>query len=428
MSEKEKENPVEGNGETPEEETPEIPLEQVKDTIEKIRDEIGEVRNLYEEIIKNLPEEEGEETPSFEEWLKALHEILEEEKRRRKKYPRYPWLYYPPYYPYYPYYPKPRREEEEEEEEEEESPEGVGVVSGETDEHQKAIEKVVEALQNPKIIREQWEPTVVDVTTKELTGHLRDICMLSQVIRGKPGDVVNIPFVKDFDFDVLATVGGAFTEKTGLVGSVSTTLKEAGMYTTISYADAEKLGVDIIAELEEKMRTAALRAEDQVILDALMADADVPELDKSGSTSFDADFVAEAIGVMQSQQKEVQPGDCVLVLGPSFYEDLLRDIMGAMALVFARPDVIQKGRLAEFLGVEIRVCGYLPEWDTVNKYVSAYLIKRKSAVAFAPKRDLLVETEKLTKDRKIQLTASHTFGVVVIDDKAAVEIKVGAGL
>ena len=96
-----------------------------------------------------------------------------------------------------------------------------------------------------------------------------------------------------------------------------------------------------------------------------------------------------------------------------------------MGLVFARPDVVQKGRLTEFMGVDIVV---VPKANMPTKtvdstdYKCAYLIMKNRAVVFAPKRELLVETERLTKERKVQLTATHTFGCVVIDSNAAVEI------
>ena len=317
----------------------------------------------------------------------------------------------------YPYYPGP----------EDELPEGQGAVSEPQD--WANLEKIAESIKNPSSLREQWEPTCVDITTKEVTGHLRDLCMLSQVIKGKAGDVVNIPYVKDFDLEILTNVGDSISaETTDLIGSVPTVLGEAAFYTTLNYSDLEKLNANVLAKLEEKTRTAALRAEDQVILDLLMADADVTELDKSAQTNFDADFVADATTSMRGAGKEVEPGDCAIVLSAKFYDDLMKDVMGSMSLVFARPDVIQKGRLTEFLGVEVRIAGYLPEWDVTNHYVAAYLIKKKASVAFAPKRDLLIETEKLTKERKLQLTGSHTFGKVVFDPKAAVEIKIGTTL
>jgi hypothetical protein len=71
------------------------------------------------------------------------------------------------------------------------------------------------------------------------------------------------------------------------------------------------------------------------------------------------------------------------------------------------------------MGVNIAIGNYLP---TVTSKYSAYLIHRNAAV-LAPKRELLLETERNTRDRKVKLTGSHTFGRVILDNKATVEIK-----
>ena len=39
--------------------------------------------------------------------------------------------------------------------------------------------------------KEQWMVTIPGATTKELTGHLRDFCQVTEIIQGKPGDTVN---------------------------------------------------------------------------------------------------------------------------------------------------------------------------------------------------------------------------------------------
>jgi predicted ATP-grasp superfamily ATP-dependent carboligase len=120
--------------------------------------------------------------------------------------------------------------------------------------------------------------------------------------------------------------------------------------------------------------------------------------------------------------KSVEPGDCLLVINAKMYEALLKDIAGSQPLVFARPDVVQKGVVTEFMGVKILVSNYLPEHDGTNHKKSAYLI-HKNALVFAPKRELLLETERNTAARSIKLTGSLTFGVAVLDNKAVCEIK-----
>lgn len=272
-------------------------------------------------------------------------------------------------------------------------------------------------------IREQWEAPM-SIPTAPTAGLAAVVNRSEAVLDGKPGDTVNIPYVKDFDSDVI-TVGGSLTEKTSLYATATTTLKEAGAYTQIPYADVEKLTEGILAKIEANAAKSVLRAVDKHILDTLIADANVPELDHSTATVyFDADYIPEAMGKMMAAGKDVQPGDAVLVLNAYQYDALLRDIAASQSLTFARPDVVQDGVVTKFMGVQIVVSNYLPEHDATNHKYSAYLIHR-DAIVYAPKRELLIETERDTVNRKIKMTWTHTFGVAVVDKNSIVEIKTG---
>jgi hypothetical protein len=49
-------------------------------------------------------------------------------------------------------------------------------------------------------------------------------------------------------------------------------------------------------------------------------------------------------------------------------------------------------------------------------------MRGKRAIALAPKRDILVETQKQVATRKLRIVASHTFGVKILDAKEIVRI------
>lgn len=277
---------------------------------------------------------------------------------------------------------------------------------------------VLEALKRGGI-REQWEKPVA--LPFKPTASLLSLIQQSDAIEGKMGDTVNIPYVNNFDADVLTNVGGSLSEKTGVYGVIQTTLKEAGAYIRIPYADLEKLSENLIASIEAQFENAIARAIDKAILDALIADTNIPELDKSTSTiAFDADWIPEAFQILMSQGRSIKPGDCILVLGPKAYMDLLKDIASTQALAFARPDVVRDGLLTEFMGVKIVVSNYLPAH--AEGKVSCYLI-HKNAIVFAPKREMLFETERDTINRVVKLTGTYTFGIAIIDNRAIVEIK-----
>jgi hypothetical protein len=49
-------------------------------------------------------------------------------------------------------------------------------------------------------------------------------------------------------------------------------------------------------------------------------------------------------------------------------------------------------------------------------------MRGKRAVALAPKRELLIETQKQIGQRKLRMSASHTFGIKILDAKEIVRI------
>jgi HK97 family phage major capsid protein len=369
MSEKEKEEEVEVKVDT-------------KDLQEKVEKEIKEAKEEVKSDVKSLAEA-----------VKTLAERLVEARETKQA--------------------------EEGEKESVEEAKGKGVIPTE-DPAVEVRRRIAESLKAGSL-KEQWTAPL-DKLTAELRANLRRFITVSEVLVGKPGDTVNVPYVSDFDMD-LVSVGGTLTEATGIYGTTTVTLVEAGKYTQVPYADIEKIDADLLARIENVFARAAVRAEDRKILDTIIADANVPEVDKSAETvAFKAAWVAEALGKLLEQGKQVDPGRCVLVLSPGMYEALLSDIAGTQAFAFARPDVAKTGLVGQFMGVNVVVAGYLPEHDTVNHYLSAFLIT-PGAVVLAPKRELLVETERDTVARKVKITGTHTFGVSLVDNKAVVEIK-----
>jgi len=323
-------------------------------------------------------------------------------------------------------------EKPQEKEVEEEMPEtiteakGKGIVASEevatmeVDQRRLLRESVVKKLKAGSL-KEQWTAPVG--LTPSPASRLRNFIILSEILAGEAGDTITVPYVKDFDLDILTNVGDTLTPKTGLLGTVTTTLKEAAATTNVPYADIEKMTEEVIGELEGKFGQAAYRAEDKELVDVLYADADVPEVDHSGDSpaDFKASYIAQALCKMIAQGKEVNFGDCVLVISASMYDKLLADIAGTQSLAFARPDAIRDGQIRQLMGVNVSITNYLPSGGTPAKY-SAYLI-HKNSVVLAPKRDILIETERDTAARKVKVTGSHTFGRVILDNKAAVEIK-----
>ena len=282
--------------------------------------------------------------------------------------------------------------------------------------------KILELLKNGSI-REQWTAPLAlpDAPTANIASFVKNYTLL----RGEPGDVAYIPVVKTFNVsEPTGGVGGTLSEITGAYTSVQTTLTEVGGYMQIPYSDIEKFSEDIIAEIENNFASACLRAVDKKILDTIIADTNVPELNKTAAAVyFDTDWIPEALHTIGNQGKSVKPQDVILVINTLMYSDLFKDVAASQPIIFAKPDIVREGLLAELFGVKILVSSYLPT-HAANSY-SAFLI-HKNAVVYAPKREILIESQKDTVARKVKLTGTHTFGLVIADNKAICEIKTKA--
>lgn len=322
---------------------------------------------------------------------------------------------------------------------------GKGVV-----EYLKADRKrqVLESIHNPKIVKEQWTIAIPSATAYEVAAHLRDYVFVTDVVKGKVGETVTIPYVKDTDFTVLATAhAGTLTAATGLVGTLTTTLKESGVYYDLKYGDIEKIDQNLLDELNRVFTHAAVRSEDNELcklLDAgttsqfgetqLGSTPGVGDSTVGGTattTDFDVSYIADAIAQMIAKGKEVHPGDCVLFMNPNAYKSLLHDMASttATAIAYARSDIIQKGIVEDYLGVRLLVGGKDPHpgYDEVSSstYRVSYLMRAKRCLALAPKREILIETDRLLTNRQLRIAASHTFGVKALDLTEAVRIYQG---
>jgi len=295
--------------------------------------------------------------------------------------------------------------------------------------------KLIEQFKNVRHadITEQWTIAIPSVTRYEAAAHLRDYVFVTDILKGEAGDTVNIPYVKDLDFEVLAAVGNAFNaETTSWYGTYTTTLKEAGAWSDIEYFNIEKMDANFLDEVNRTLAHAAVRAEDQALMALLVAGTattfagDIGS--KTGTAKFYSKWIPQALGKLLAKGKEIHPGDCVLYITARSYVALLEELAGttATAVAYARSDIIQKGMIEEWLGVKILVGGWKPTQQRTNVATGicelAFLFRAKRCLALAPKRDILIETDRQIAVRELRLTASHTFGVNLLDPSEAVRI------
>jgi hypothetical protein len=309
---------------------------------------------------------------------------------------------------------------------------GKGMVMP-TDKANKLIESLHKVQENGWKLEEQWTIVIPNYRQKELRANLRDYVYVNEVMKTEPGDVLNIPYVSDVDFEQLSAVGAAFAAtwaEASLMSSLTTTLYEAGGYADLSYYLIERFNQNLLEEINNVLASAAIRSEDAKIMalvEALTSTNFAGNVTRfTGSAYFYSSNIPKALKLLLNTGKRVTPDQCVLYLTPAAYGALLEEIMASQVFAFASPSLINQGVIEKLIGVGIVVGGYRPSQQRTNQATGTvdlcFLMRGKRAVALAPKRELLIETQKQIATRKLRISASHTFGIKILDAKEMVRI------
>lgn len=324
------------------------------------------------------------------------------------------------------------------------SPHGKGVVEAYADQK----EKVLESIRNigsmkAKQMTEEWTIALPLYHQAELRAGLRDHVWTTMINAGAdtPGDIARIPYVRDFDFEILGAVGAAFAgETTGLLDSLTTTLYEAGAWSDIEYFLLERFDANTLDMLNQSFTRAAVRAEDAAIMTLVNALTNTMYANcgeagaaltgtvgrSTGPAAFYAANIPQALGKLLGMGKQVLPSECVLYITGRPYAALLEELAASQAIAYAVPSIITQGEVEKYLGVKILVGGYKTWNQRTNAATGtvelAYLMRGRRAVALAPKRDILIQTDPQIATREMRIAGSHTFGIKIIEEKEIVYI------
>jgi HK97 family phage major capsid protein len=279
---------------------------------------------------------------------------------------------------------------------------------------------------------------IPEYTSAEISAHLRNYVYTTEVLKTEPGDVLNVPYVMDFDFQILAAVGDAFTgATTGLVSTVTTTLYESGGWYDLPYYLLERIDQNLLDQINNMLANASVRSEDTEIMTLVVAGT-ATNFANTGNTIghlvaaalegtyFFAKYIPDALAALLLAGKNAKPNECVLYMTPAAYGGLLKDLAANQVIAYADPSLVKTGVIERLFGVAIVVGGYRPSQQRTNAATGTldlcYLMRGKRAVCLAPKREILIETDKQIATRALRITASHTFGVKILDFKEIVRI------
>ena len=237
-----------------------------------------------------------------------------------------------------------------------------------------------------------------------------------------------LPIINSVTFSEL-TPGTEPTEATQTISFVEVTPAEYGAIQSFTYVDAERMTEDLGAVIARCFAEAAQLSSDDVILQELDSSAGITitpggksESDLTSTDIFTSDLILSALTQLRNNNVGFAPGDLVLVLHPKQYEDLLKEDYVKTAMQFGTFDP-QTGVIARLFGVDIFVSPRVKTGtgtDTTTYH--AILFKKKDAFIMAVSRELLIETFRDVKARKVYVAGSHCIAAKVKWDKAVVKI------
>lgn len=236
-------------------------------------------------------------------------------------------------------------------------------------------------------------------------------------VTGQPGSTVHVPTV-DKIVGVDVTEGTEPTISAATVNSVPIALKTIGAAYYMTKADAEELLPGAIDALNAGLGSGIAQKLDTDFIGWLNAPLGVTrgtyDLTSSTPSTLRGSYIATAIGSMRAGTYE----PAILLVHPYQMTALLKDQAFYDASQFGSREVIERGAVANYFGVDLVQTPLI--YSTGNTY-KAYLIA-KGAVCGAVKRRPEIETDYIIESGRHYVRMDMRFGGTIVHMDGVLQI------
>lgn len=296
------------------------------------------------------------------------------------------------------------------------------------------VKEAIDSTGASVALGQMWMPDLM-VLPAGVKANLRKYSEVVEIPKGY--DRVHFTRITTPSFSAL-TEGSAPSDVVHTIDRVTATPVERGAKQTITYTVLESITGDIIEAIEKTFVNAAVLDEDGVILSALDAISNanlaaviyggdaIAEGNVDSNDKIDEDIFSKALKEICEEGYEVKPGDLVAVIHPKQYQDLLQSPGIKMAMQYGTLSNLEEGVVARLYGIDIVISTKVPTGSgsgtpPITTY-HAFVFKKDEAVGLGISRNLLIESEKRTDERKLYITATHRIAAAVKAPKAVVKI------
>lgn len=223
-------------------------------------------------------------------------------------------------------------------------------------------------------------------------------------IKGKPGDTINVITVAPVTCADLACEEPTATAAT--IGKVPVTLANKVCAYYICKTDMEDVVPDTIDALNEGLASCIDVCVDNYFLSQALIGSNAGTLTETGALR--GTTIAKAMGSMQAGTYE----PAVLIMHPVVYKGLFQDSQFTNAATFGNRNVIARGEIDSYLGVQMVD---VPKGTlAVGGGTYRSLLLSKGAIVGAKKHDVELETEYVARLQRKYVLASIRFGGTVV--------------
>ncbi|MDW8044713.1 MAG: phage capsid protein [Nitrososphaerota archaeon] len=294
----------------------------------------------------------------------------------------------------------------------------------------KGIKETIDSSGASVALAQLWQPDLL-VLPAGIKAKLRKYCEVVEIPKGY--DRVHFIRITTPSFSAL-TEGVAPSDVTHTIDRVTATPVERGAKQTITYTVLESITGDIVEAIEKTLVDAAILDEDGVVLSTLDAATGIAATiyggDATSEATIDSNDKINADLFSRALKEILEEGydgeDLVAVIHPKQYQDLLQDETIKTAMQFGALSNLEEGVVAKLYGIDIVISTKVPTGSgsgspPVTTY-HGFVFKKEEAVGLGISRNLTIETERRTDERKLYITATHRIAAAVKAPKAVVKI------
>lgn len=278
------------------------------------------------------------------------------------------------------------------------------------------------------VIPTKWSKLVEEAARPKRV--FRNYIRFNNELLNREGDSVNIPRRGTLTAAAIAEGGTIIPEALTVGTALTLTPTEYGVAVKISRQAVERTQINLLQDATEELGQSMAQIEDEIIRDAINeATSNVLYGNDATGTADIATGDVLTPQLLAKAIKEVRKNNfepSVIFIAPEQEWQLGTTDQFVNAATYGARDFIKSGKIANYLGVDVRVTTNVPSGtggiSTATPYHTCLLMDGLRAAALALKRNISIDKQYLPLERKHIVAATLDMDAGLLQDAAVCKI------